>query len=68
MKSFFAGLMMLMVAQAWAGDGLLSSLDADKDGTVSEAEASANADIAGQFKALDANQDGKLDQQELGGQ
>jgi hypothetical protein len=43
-----------------------SSIDTDKDGFISRAEAS-KAGVAGQFTTLDKNNDGRLDRSEFSG-
>jgi hypothetical protein len=45
--------------------GGYSSLDADRNGKVSKDEAKGMSDLSSQFKSLDANSDGDLDQAEL---
>jgi len=43
----------------------LEDLDTNKDGAISTEEAQAQAELAKDFKALDQNQDGKLDAAEF---
>ena len=45
----------------------MARMDTDGDGRLSRAEASANATLAAEFAAVDANGDGVLDAQELKG-
>lgn len=47
------------------GGRRLAKLDADKDGTISAAEAAGHPRIAEKFAEIDANRDGKLDREEL---
>jgi Ca2+-binding EF-hand superfamily protein len=47
------------------GGRMLAELDADKDGTISAAEAAGHPRIAEKFAEIDANRDGKLDRDEL---
>jgi hypothetical protein len=65
MKKFAFVALMSVAAVAFASDDLLTKLDADKDGAVSEQEAAADAAVAGKFAEADANKDGKLDATEL---
>ena len=40
-------------------------LDADRDGTISEAEADGNSRLKESWKTMDSNQDGRIDRAEF---
>ncbi len=44
----------------------MSSLDKDKDGSISKSEAASDAGLAKAFVSLDKNKDGKLSKDEVG--
>jgi hypothetical protein len=50
---------------AAADDSLYNKIDANKDGTINQKEASAYPILSEQWKELDANADGTLDQAEF---
>jgi hypothetical protein len=54
-------------AEGRAGGSLFGTLDADKDGFVTQAEAKKSAEVSANFKALDTDADGKISAQEMGG-
>ena|SRR5687768_8181852 len=54
-------------AEGRAGGSLFGTLDADKDGFVTQAEAKKSAEVSTNFKALDTDADGKISAQEMGG-
>jgi hypothetical protein len=53
------------VSFAGEGNDKMAQLDADKDGRISVAEASADATLAAKFGELDADKDGYLTANEL---
>ena len=51
--------------QAGATASSFSTLDADRDGTISEAEADGNSRLKESWKTTDSNQDGRIDRAEF---
>jgi hypothetical protein len=70
MKSFIAiiGSALLAAGTAYAGDTsheqTFNELDENKDGVLTQAEASTDSELLAQFTVADTNQDGMLNQSE----
>jgi hypothetical protein len=64
-KLTLAALAMFVSGTAFAADNLYTTLDANKDGGISQEEASVMPGLNGKWVELDANADGMLDKAEF---
>jgi len=64
-KLLILGLCVLASTAVLADDELFMQLDADSNGLISIAEATADSDVAAQFAELDTNADGFLSAEEF---